>query len=87
MKDRQSLYHKACEIAAQNGMQHDFEKELFIFRSSNSKCKLKIIPKPDNGVLICVEKGGDIAPVFLDKSAEPLIEPIIDMIAFLMREG
>lgn len=86
LRDRSSLYHKACEIAMQNGFTKDGELFLFYFDGSPDY-KLTIAPKPNNGLLICVEDTNDNAPIFLDQSGENLIEPIIDMIAFLIRKS
>ncbi len=84
MRTDNSLYHKACEIAAQNG----FIKggELFKFDDPyGNGIKLMISPKPNGGLLICVENNDDVAPIFLDREGENLIKPIIELIAMFVK--
>ena len=47
--------------------------------------KLIISPKPNDGLLICVENQTSASPIFLDRDGKNLIEPIIEMIALLAR--
>ena len=84
MRTNNSLYHKACEIATQNG----FIKSDALFQFDDpygNGIKLMISPKPNGGLLICVENNDDVAPIFFDRDGENLIEPIIKMIAMFVR--
>ena len=82
--DRNSLYHKACAIATQNSFVFKGE-ELAFYYQFNPLIKLIISPKPNDGLLICVENQISASPIFLDRDGENLIEPIIEMIALLAR--
>ena len=82
--DRNSLYHKACAIATQNSFVFKGE-ELAFYYQFNPLIKLIISPKPNDGLLICVENQISDSPIFLDRDGKNLIEPIIEMIALLAR--
>ena len=82
--DRNLLYHKACAIATQNSFVFKGE-ELAFYYQFNPLIKLIISPKPNDGLLICVENQISASPIFLDRDGENLIEPIIEMIALLAR--
>jgi hypothetical protein len=83
MRTDNSLYHKACEIATQNGFIKG--NELFEFYDPyGNGIKLIISPKPNGGLLICVENNNDVSPIFLDREGTNLIEPIIKMITMFV---
>ena len=84
--DRNSLYHKACAIATQNSFVFKGE-ELAFYYQFNPLIKLIISPKPNDGLLICVENQISASPIFLDRDGENLIEPIIEMIALLAKQN
>ena len=82
----QSLYYKACELATQNNFVFKSE-ELKFYYQFNPSVELIISPKPNGGLLICVENDIDSSPIFLDRDGENLIEPIIEMIAMLAKQN
>ena len=84
--DRNLLYHKACAIATQNSFVFKGE-ELAFYYQFNPLIKLIISPKPNDGLLICVENQISASPIFLDRDGENLIEPIIEMIALLAKQN
>lgn len=84
--DRNSLYHKACAIATQNSFVFKGE-ELAFYYQFNPLIKLIIRPKPNDGLLICVENQTSASPIFLNRDGKNLIEPIIEMIALLAKQN
>ena len=82
----QSLYHKACELATQNNFVFKSE-ELKFYYQFNPSVELIILPKPNGGLLICVENDINSSPIFLDRDGENLIEPIIEMIAMIAKQN